>query len=67
MDFVEANDVMLAYEVFEARGPRRAPPLILMRGHWPCRGRLLSSPRETRATVYLSPQMDGTLPQSVLR
>ena len=32
MDFVEANDVMLAYEVFEARGPRRAPPLILMRG-----------------------------------
>ncbi len=32
MDFVEANDVMLAYEVFEARAPRRAPPLILMRG-----------------------------------
>ncbi len=32
MDFVEANDVMLAYEVFEARGPRRVPPLILMRG-----------------------------------
>ncbi|MEE3058490.1 MAG: alpha/beta hydrolase [Pseudomonadota bacterium] len=32
MDFVEANDVMLAYEVFEARGPHRAPPLILMRG-----------------------------------
>ena len=32
MDFVEANDVMLACEVFEARAPRRAPPLILMRG-----------------------------------
>ena len=32
MDLVEANDVMLAYEVFEARTPRRAPPLVLMRG-----------------------------------
>ena len=32
MDFVEANDVMLAYEIFEAQGPRHAPPLILMRG-----------------------------------
>ncbi len=32
MDFVKANDVMLAYEVFEARAPHRAPPLILMRG-----------------------------------
>ena len=32
MDFVEANDVMLAYEIIEAQGPRHAPPLILMRG-----------------------------------